>query len=237
MSEETTQQDAETLAKVKDLLDEALVPGQSEDETPYINKAPEDIPAPRIETDRNTTFDASVSSQTGMYSWNMSIDGLGDITVSDTEKAMYLKSVLHDVPVVLPIDLEMHDENNKVSIEIRTLNNYEMDLVFWALEKDRLDGILTSPAALATRLQYYAGGLQSRKINTQPISNIEFPTPGSMIEDGEKLRVFVNEYIKKINWPRWQAILVALRIFETKVKICNDASLNGNFWKPQGADS
>lgn len=231
-----TEDDKAMIEKVKSLLEE---PAKEEDKVPEAPIAnPEDVgPETRIETERNTTFDPNVSSQTGQYSWNLGVDGLGDVTVTDIEKSLYLKAVLNDVPVIFPITLDMASADTHVVITVRTLNNYEMDLVFWALEKDRAEGLLTNPSSLATRLQYYAGGLQVTSINNKQLSFLQFPEPGVMEEDGVKLRTFVSKFINKINWPRWQVMLVALRIFEAKTKVCNDAALNGNFWKPQDADS
>ena len=229
--------DDETIAKVKALLDEKLTAPVEESDIP-IPDAPKEEIEPPVDTPRNTTYDSTANTQNALYSWSMNSANFGDVTVTDMDKSMYLKAALNDVPVILPIELEMQGTTgNKIIVEIRTLNNYEMDLVFWALEKDREEGLLTNPSAIATRLQYYAGGLQTIKVNKQPVSNIQFPEPGDTVKDGTKLREFIHAYIQKINWPRWQAILIALRIFETKTKICNDAALNGNFWKPQDAAS
>ena len=230
-----TDDDKAMIEKVKNLLEEP----KEDEKTPEAPVAnPEDVgPETRIETDLNTTFDPNVNSQTGQYSWNLGVDGLGDVTVTDIEKSLYLKAVLNDVPVIFPITLDMASADTNVVVTVRTLNNYEMDLVFWALEKDRAEGLLTNPSSLATRLQYYAGGLQVTSINNKQLSYLQFPDPGVMEEDGAKLRTFVGKFINRINWPRWQVMLVALRIFEAKTKVCNDAALNGNFWKPQDVAS
>jgi hypothetical protein len=233
MSESVQTQDPETLEKVKSLLDERI--NQTASTTQTVAEAtPEQ--QPRMESEKNTTYDPSINTQSGTFAWNLNIDSVGDIEVTDLEKSMYLKAVLNDVPVILPISLEMGSGTTKVTVDIRTLSNYEMDLVFWCLDQDRKEGIIGNPATLATRIQYYAGGMQAIKVNSSQLSYISFPEPGNMEEDGGKLRNHVRNMVAKINWPRWQIILTALRVFEAKVKICNDAALNGNFWKPQGAE-
>lgn len=232
---ESNNDEKETLDGVRSLLeeDDIILP---ENDTPPSKQ--EDQP-PRMETERNTTFDSSSNSQEAVLGWAFEAPDIGKVTVTDTEKALYLKSVLNDVAVMFNIGLDMGDSNKKISADIRTLNNYEQDLAFLALEKDREENILVSPAALATRLQYYAGAMQLVSINGKRRANaLGFDGDGSTLEaDVDHLRDHVNTFIKKINWPRWQAILVCLRVFEAKVKICNDAALNGNFWKPRGADS
>lgn len=227
------QQDPETINKVKALLDEKLSSsGTSEQAAATTNP---DNPQ-RMETERNTTYDPSINTQSGTFAWNLSLESLGEVEVTDIEKSMYLKAVLNDMPVIMPIALQMQAGGTSVTVNIRTLNNYEMDLVFWCLDQDRKEGLIGNPATLATRIQYYAGGMQAISVNNSQISSISFPNPGNVVDDGNKLRAHVNDMVAKINWPRWQVILTALRLFEAKVKICNDAALNGNFWKPQGAE-
>ena len=230
MSEDIEQQDQETLDKIKALMDDSL-----EEQASQETKEPE---LQRAETSRNTTFDQSNFTQGALYAWSMMTPELGSVVVSDVEKSKYIKAVLNDVPVVLPIDLEMgNDMVGNITIELRTLNNYETDIVFLALELDKQEGIITGHHQLATRIQQYAGALQTLKVQSEPLVTIAFPTPGVSTADRDKLREFVRTHVGVMSWPRWQAILSALRVFETKIKICNDAALNGNFWKPLGADS
>lgn len=228
-------QDTETINKVKALLDERLSPDVNSTKVESVADSKDE--SPKFESERNTTYDPSINTQSGTFAWNLNLEAVGDVEVTDIEKSMYLKAVLNDEPVIFPIRLDMQSKGTHVTVEIRTLNNYEMDLVFWCLERDRQAGIIGNPATLATRIQYYAGGLQAMRINGTQLNNSSFPVPGSMEKDGAELREFITQYVAKINWPRWQVILTALRIFEAKVKICNDAALNGNFWKPQDAAS
>ncbi len=233
MSEPIEQQDEETLAKIKALMDESI-----EEQKVQSAQVEESEETPRVETARNTTFDQSNFTQGALYAWSMMTPELGAVAVSDIEKSKYIKAVLNDVPVVLPIELEMgDDEVGNVTIELRTLNNYETDVVFLALEKDKEEGLIKGHHQLATRIQQYAGALQTLKVQEKLVTTISFPEPGDITTDRDKLRAFVTKHISFMSWPRWQAILSALRVFETKLKICNDAALNGNFWKPQGADS
>lgn len=231
MSEPIEQQDPETLAKIKALMDESI----EEQKAQATETAASE---PRSETARNTTFDQSNFTQGALYAWSMMTPELGAVAVSDIEKSKYIKAVLNDVPVVLPIELEMgNDEIGNITIELRTLSNYETDVVFLALEKDKEEGLIKGHHQLATRIQQYAGALQTLKVQEKVVTTIAFPEPGDITTDRDKLRAFVTKHVSSMSWPRWQAILSALRVFETKLKICNDAALNGNFWKPQGADS
>jgi len=40
----------------------------------------------------------------------------------------------------------------------------------------------------------------------------------------------------KTNHVRWHYILLALRIFTIKIKLCTDAALNQDFWSTAGTD-
>lgn len=237
MSEEVEQQDPETLDKIKAMLDDSIEEQQTKAKATK-PKAKQKTEKPRKETAKNTTYDDTNATQGALYAWSMMTPALGSVTVTDMEKSMYIKAVLNDVPVILPIDLEMGDDiRGNIVVELRTLSNYEADVVFLALELDKEEGIIKGSHQLASRIQQYAGALQTLKVQEKALPTIAFPSPGDSLGDRDKLRSFVKKHIGAMSWPRWQAILNALRIFETKLKICNDAALNGNFWKPRGADS
>lgn len=235
-------QDEATINKVKQMLDERL---DAQDESRFTNPDEEQASYDpgkqeneRIETERNTLYDPETTTHNSIYAWSMNLPGLAEIEVTETDKSRYLKAALNDMPVILPILLEMgNDEIGNICVEIRTLSNYEMDVVFHAIQADSKDGFIAGQAQMAGRMQQYAAALQIVKFQQQSFRHIEFPEPGDAIKDAEKLREFTNEHIASMQWPRWQVILNALRIFETKTKICNDAALNGNFWNPPGADS
>lgn len=233
MSEEIEQQDSETLTKIQAMLDERIEEKQKE-----TAQQPAEQESVRLETPRNTSFDQSNFTQGALYAWSMMTPELSVVQVTDHEKALYLKAVLNDVPVIIPIELEMGDNVfGNLTVELRTLNNYETDVVFLALEKDKEEGMIKGHHQLATRIQQYAAALQLLKVQGKPVKQIAFPEPGDAHEDMIKLRAHVHKQVGAMQWPRWQAVLSALRVFETKIKICNDAALNGNFWTPQGADS
>lgn len=232
--EELSPQDPETAAKVQAMLD-----GRIEEQVQEAkSQAAEVPPKERKETERNTTYDQENFTQNAMFSWSLNLPGLETITVDDTEKALYIKAVVNDVPVKFDIMLEMGDDSiGNITATFRTLNNYETDLVFQAIEEDRKAGVITGHHQLATRLQYYAGALQLEKFQGTNMNHLEFKEAGIVVDDVATLRDFVTKFVGRMNWARWQAVLQCLRIFETKIKICNDAALNGDFWTPPGADS
>jgi hypothetical protein len=232
-NDEVKQQEPEILESVKQLLEERIDQRRGEQESSM--PPPKDV---LTETHRNTLYDEDTPTSATVYAWSMGLPNLGEVVVTDLEKAKYLKAVLNDVPVILPISLEMgDDEAGNIVVDLRTLSNYEMDVAFFAIQEDGKENRITGTAQMAGRLQQYAGAMQTVKFQNDMFNHIEFPDPGEAKKDAIKLRDFTNKHISCMQWPRWQAILNALRIFETKIKICNDAALNGNFWTPQDADS
>lgn len=237
--EEIHTQDDQLIARIKEIMDNQIsddAPNDKED-TP---KNEEDDAPVKVNTKRNEAFDQSQVTQASLYAWSMLTPELGTVEVTDVEKSAYLKAVLNDVPVVLDIDLAMAGksiDSLPVTIRLRTLNNYEMDVVFMSLEKDREAGLISGHHQLATRIQQYAIAMQLQKVGQTTVKNLSFPEPGDMDTDVEVLRKFLHDFVGRMSWPRYQAVLMALRVFETKLKICNDAALNGNFWKPPGVAS
>lgn len=224
--EEIKPSDPETLEKVRALLEDKIADKESEAESTTTSPVGE-----RRETTRNTAYDEDNLTQHALYSWSAITPESRKVTVSDDEKACYLKAVLNDVPVILEILLEMgNDSLGNIRGTFRTLNNYEMDIVFLAIEKDREEGLISGHHQLATRLQQYAGALQLVAFQGNSTKYTEFKNPGNRSEDVKALRDAVFKYVGETNWARWQATLHMLRIFEAKVKICNDAALNGDFW-------
>jgi hypothetical protein len=232
-TDDSYKQDPDTVDKVNRLLDG--MPNESDSAPVQDNTSKEDE---RMETERNTTYDKDKVTQDKVFSWAMRTPEDVEVEVTDMDKAKYIKAILHDKPVILSIDLSIRDSSDiNVSVDIRTLNNYEKDVVYVALDKDREEGLITGYQQLSTRMQYYAGALQVVNFCGNTAAHISFPEPGNTKVDAETLRTVTKEYVGKLHWPKWQAMVAALRVFEAKMKICNDAALNGNFWMPPGADS
>lgn len=183
------------------------------------------------EDTRSKIFDEDQETLSSLASWAMDINKL-HVEVTELEKALYLKAVINDEEIVLPITLA-----NGITFSFRPLINYDMDVVNRALQLDQTEGLITGPAQYASYIQYYAAALQIKAINGQPRNAVTFNQPWpDTLEAAEQLRANVNEDIKKWTWPKWRAAVTALRIFEAKLALCNQNADNGNFWNPADAD-
>lgn len=192
--------------------------------------APQTEPVARIDTPIDPAWSGQSPTQEKLLRWTLQVPDLGAITVTDLEKQLYLKAVLNDVPVVWDIVLE----NLGVTVSLQTADNYELDVIFRALREDEDRREIRDPADFTTRLQQYAAAFQVRNFNNTPLERLNFQEsrPATIEQAIILLREHRDKYLMRIHHARWQAILTALRIFEVKKKLCTDAALNGDFWKP-----
>jgi hypothetical protein len=149
------------------------------------------------------------------------------------DKMLYIKAMLNDVPVEFVISLPV----GGLMMKIRSLNNYEQDVVFKALDMDQQDQEVKGPAQYVTRLQYHAAVMQIVEFNKERQDFVQFsPGETSVEEAANILRQRTRMYIGANNWPTWQVKLTGLRIFEEKLASCNRAVMDANFWMPVDTD-
>jgi hypothetical protein len=182
-------------------------------------------------------FEMSTPENSGIKAWALQMPDLSreQVTPTQLDKSVYLKAMLHDTPVEFKIALPAC----KLSMRIRSLNNYEQDIVFKALDMDQKDADIAGPAQYVTRLQYYSGLLQITEFNSEKLSypfylpGVDFETTSAAAQD---LRKRAAHFIGGNNWATWQVKLTGLRIFEEKLGQCNRAVIDENFWTPAGTD-
>lgn len=182
-----------------------------------------------VEENRSKLFEPDKSSLTSLSSWALDKDDL-KVTVDEADKSLYLKAVLNDTPIVMPVVLEIG-----VTLHFRALSNYDFDVVFHALKKESDAGNIVGPAQYASRVQQAAVAMQLVQYGDTKINNIKFETTTVPVaESAAELKKYIDTEISKFSWPKWQAVVTGLRIFETKLAICNENLRNSNFWKPVG---
>ena len=185
----------------------------------------------------SSAFDGETPDNAGIKAWALQMPQLtrAQITPTQTDKMLYLKAMLNDVPVEFKIALPIGD----LTIKIRSLNNYEQDVIFKALEMDQKDEMIAGPAQYVTRLQYYSGLLQITEFNGVKQDAPEFTPTGeydTTLKAATYLREKTHQYIGANNWPTWQVKLTGLRIFEAKLGHCNREVIDENFWMPAGTN-
>lgn len=186
----------------------------------------------------STTFSGATPDTSGIKSWALQTPTLKKehVEPTDMDKMLYLKAMLNEEPVEFNIPLPALN----TSIGIRSLNNYEQDVIFRALELDQKDEEIVGPAQYVARIQYYSAALQITTFNKKQQDYVTFIKQNGKFpptaESADKLREFTREFIGSNNWPTWQLKLTGLKIFEEKLTICNRAVLDENFWMPVDTD-
>jgi hypothetical protein len=188
----------------------------------------------RVDTPLDPTFDMQGPTEMNFMAWAMKAADVGEVKVEDSEKALFLKGVMNDTEVTFPVTIPLSDE--QLTIHCKTLSVAAMDLMFATLGQDEEDKRIKDPAQYATTMQKYAVCMQVVKINGTPVEPFN-PESVTSCKDGiEALRDHAYSLSLKTNHARWHYLLIALRIFTIKIKLCSDAALNQDFWLPAGTD-
>jgi len=196
----------------------------------HAETAPEDR---RASVPLSNVASSDTPSATSIMKWAMTLPDVGDVEVTDDEKALFLKTLLNDVVFVLPITLSLG--NTACVIECRALTTWETDVVFGALNLDEKDDKFRDIAQYTTALQQYMVALQLVKYNDTRVDPIPLKHE-SLAEDIRILRALTSHHIGSWSSIKWSMVLLAIRLFTIKVKLCTDAALNRDFWMPPGTD-
>ena len=160
---------------------------------------------------------------------------IDNLPLNDAEKELFLKAVLNDEPIRLPIVLY----KGQLKVDMRSRSTFEQKRVFDIIELDQKSGTM-DPANVAlsvTRLQYYLAALMVERINDKLFSELKLVPGKTVEEDAAILRKFVAEKLESMTLIRWNSILNALRIFENKCAKLNSEAANEDFWVPHGSGS
>lgn len=185
----------------------------------------------KVEEDRSKLFEPDKASLAHLSSWVFNQNNL-NVEVDAQDKAMYLKSLLNDTNLQLNIKLEMG-----LDFVIRATTNYDLDVIFKTLEKYSEESQIPGPAQYATLVQKCTAALQVIKIGDKNIDPPIFSSDKISVNDASlQLKSRIDNVLSAWPWPKWNAVLTALRIFETKLAICNENSRQANFWQTADAN-
>ena len=233
--------------QVKDFLEGKDVPiadvPKTSTDLPPLGEIKVDLPPPsaptaqvaeaedtRLETEPNPLSDPAMPAMTQRIYWEARDSFAGDVKVSDDEKALYLKAALNDAILYWDVPL-LH---GRLKAKCRSLNHYEVDVIFRAIRLDEADGLIQFEEQRFSRIQWYTACMQVVAIQDKSMSplTLEPSDPGQMDEDARKLRIHYDKTYRHLSSPRWAQMLTAMRVFAIKEKLCNDALANEDFWKP-----
>lgn len=188
------------------------------------------ITAPRVDITPNQEFEGGDPNQQFI---SEALSPMDKITITDAEKEVFLKAVLSDNPVRLPIKLY----GGKFTLELRSRSSFEQKRVFDILSLDKKEE-LYDPNDLAmtiTRMHYYLGVLMVERINGELFSELKLEVGKELKDDAALMRKAVADRFEKMGAVKWTSILNALRIFEHKCARLNSEAANEGFWNPQGS--
>lgn len=181
-----------------------------------------------IEQERNKLFEPYNEGITSLNSWAHTLDNT-PVTVTDQDKSLYFKSLLNDSPLELDIRLDVGDG---INLTFKSLNNNDFEVVYSALNKYSEAGKIPGASQYATKVQQCAVALQLVKYNNIAQRYVKLDKQQPLAQQINELCHYVDTEIASWSWPKWQMVVTALRVFETKLSICNENIRNGNFWKP-----
>jgi hypothetical protein len=179
-----------------------------------------------VEDQRNKIFEPDKASLAHLSSWVFQ-DGNFKVEVTDLDKSMYVKALLNDVNLELPVKLEMG-----IEFLIRSLTNFEFEVIFSTLNIYSKEERITGPAQYASLVQQCAAAIQIIKMGGNSLSPPNFEAGSIKVDEAAKiLKDRVDNVLGKWAWPKWQAAITALRIFEIKLATCNENARQANFWQ------
>jgi hypothetical protein len=185
----------------------------------------------KVEQDRNKLFEPDKASLAHLSSWVFAAGNL-EVEVDAVDKALYLKSLFNDVPLELNVKLEMG-----INFVIRATTNYDLDVIFKTLEKYSEESKIPGPAQYASLVQKCAAAIQIIKFGDKSLRSPKFVYgQNSLDKDAEDLKNIIENVLGTWAWPKWNAALAALRIFEAKLALCNENARQANFWQTADAN-
>lgn len=220
-------QDPTTAAAVQEFLADKTSEFQAE--APPGSAAPE-VKAPGVNLTPNAEFDSGDPKSTFI---SEALSPIDKIEISEEEKIIFLKAVLADVPVRLPVKLY----GGRMTVEMRSRSAFEQKRVFDVLKLDEKEAVFDpgDMAMMITRTHYYLGALMIERINGELFSELTIPPGNDLAADAAKMRAAVDKLFLKMGNVKWTSILNALRIFEHKCAKLNSEAANEGFWNPQGS--
>ncbi len=153
------------------------------------------------------------------------------IEITAEEKDLFVKAMLTDAPFKLTVKLF----GGKLVAEMRSRSHYEQKRIFDLVNLDLREGKIkeTDLAMMVSRSQEYCAGLMIERWNGKLFSEIVLKPGTSLEEDAKVMRQFYHDKVEAPGMLQWNAMLNAMRIFETKCAELSTMAANADFWTPR----
>ena len=160
--------------------------------------------------------------------WERIAAGMGKITVTETDKTLFLKAAMYDEEITLPIDLP-----GNMRVNVKSLSNKELRSISIALQSDRTNKVIVDEATWGLRLQYYSAALQIESVGDGDKGLLPVDVDVKNMRAGDMsawLTENIDDVICAISTPRFSLLTQAIRIFEVKLARCKEGLANGDFF-------
>ena len=148
-----------------------------------------------------------------------------NVEVTEEDKKMFLKTLLNDTELQLPISMY----NGNLNFVIRAKNSHANNMMLKVVDKRSLDEEINNLLIVNGWLQEYSMALMIEEVNgvTRETANIQ--VDDTVEQAQKKLDEIVAKYYQNLGF-KWDIFLRAVHVFEIKRVKMQDECLNENFW-------
>lgn len=197
---------------------------QAED-VPIVQQQPEEV-EPYKAAHRSELDPGGPSEQREMV-WNIDVGPDLTIEVSQLERDLFWKAALADKPVKFDVAVR------SVAVQCQTASEYEMDVMFAALDRDEDQVLVLTDGQYRSQLQDYGMFVQILRVDGQPFNyHIDLSKFETFEEAVQGLRQHHQLVRRTFSEARRALLLHAFRIFSIKIQTCTTNLHNEDFWSP-----
>lgn len=198
-------------------VDELKQEMRAEDTEKEHPAVPKELPKAEVPTQDPYERSTNIKMWEDAYSWGFkSVEDLGEIGVTEEEKALYIKKFWHDEPIIF--SLEYYEG---LTVEARALTNREYCVLLnHVIELGKKESF--NPVHSATKLQGLCAALQLLTINEREVqwenSKLGYHSEEEILERAEAGWEVIDCWQK----PKWITVMNTLRVFQHKLQICDE---------------
>lgn len=201
------------------------------DDLPLAKEAEQEKPSEPYTAPRRSELDPDAPTGQKEMLWNIDVGPDITIEVSPLERDLYWKAALNDQPVIFDVPVR------STTVQFKTANEYEMSVMFAALDTDEERALILTDGQYRSQLQNYGMFVQTLRFDGKPFNHHidlnQFDTFGQAVEG---LRKHQRAVSPGFNAARRSILLHAFRIFSAKIQTCTTNLHNEVFWKPPATD-
>lgn len=176
---------------------------------------------------RRSELDPDAPTEQREMQWNIDVGPDLKIEVSQLERDLFWKAALTDHPVKFDVAVR------SIAVQCQTANEYEMDVMFAALDRDEREMLVLTDGQFRSQLQDYGMFVQILRVDGQPfdyhIDLNQFETFELAVQGLREHHQLVR---RTFNEARRAILLHAFRIFTAKIQTCTTNLHNEDFWTP-----